>query len=157
MECAAGLAGRKLANADQPVFRVRACREEDQKGRGASQRPQVFSQFDGRLIGPVPVFQDEHNRLALSQLFEQLAHAKKDLPPQAGSVEVAHAVKVLWRDTRRQYRGDVRQHFWRTFSEERRQALVQFAPHVDFGVVVFDFEAGLENFDEGQIAQAAAK
>ena len=147
----------QLADACGRAFGVGPRREERKQGLVLDQRQQVLGQFDRGLVGPMPVFEQHHHRLALRELFEQLAHAHEDLAPQPLAVEVLHAFGVFARNAQRQHRGQVGQHLLSALAEERVQASGELAPALVFAVVFADVEAALQDFNEGPVAQAAAE
>ena len=109
-QLAARMRGGMLAHTLNRVVGVGPAADEHQQRCRGRQRQQMLGQLDGRLVGPMPILQVQHQRLAHRQLLEQLAHAQENLATQRLAVEEPDPGLELSRQAQGQYRGQVRQH-----------------------------------------------
>ena len=61
------------------VEQVRPCETEDEDGRIVRPAGEVLEQIEQRGLGPVDVFDDDHDRLSARKLFEQPPHRPEHL------------------------------------------------------------------------------
>ena len=149
--------GGKAAHALHRSVGMVARREHEQQRHARSQRQQVIGQVDRGLVGPMPVFERQHQRLARCQQLDELAHAEEDLAAQAHAVEVLQALFVLGGDGQRQHRRQVGQDLVRALAEQGLEAALELGPAALLAVVFGDAEAVLEELDEGPVAEVPAE